>query len=261
MSEPDGPIVSPDWVATRHEDLTIVDVRDPWEYDGIGHIPGAVNIPFDTYRSTDPTDEGHLPGPDRFAEVLGEAGIDSTDTIVAYDDEHGVFAARFVVTALLYGHDQVYLLDGDYSAWSRSHETTTEPTHVTPTTYDATIPPDRPLVDADAVLAAVTDPDTVLVDTRTVEEFHEGHIEGAVNFDWRELVDPNTRGFKPPDELERILASYGVTLDKRIILYCNTARRISHTYLALRHIGFENVGFYEGSLTDWNERRLPLTQD
>ena len=37
------------------------------------------------------------------------------------------------------------------------------------------------------------------------------------------------------------------------MLYCNTARRISHTYVVLRHLGYGDVAFYEGSLTEWEE--------
>jgi thiosulfate/3-mercaptopyruvate sulfurtransferase len=43
-----------------------------------------------------------------------------------------------------------------------------------------------------------------------------------------------------------------------VVLYCNTARRISHTYLVLRHLGYERVDFFEGSLAEWRERDLPL---
>lgn len=261
MAESDDPIVSADWVADHLDALTIVDVRDPWEYEEIGHIPGAINIPFDSFRGDSDADEGHLPGPEQFGTVLSTAGITPTDTLVAYDDEHGVFAARFVVTARLYGHTSAYLLDGDYSAWSRQYDTTTDATPVTPSTYDIEIPPDRPLVDAQTVLDAVSAPNAVLVDTRTEEEFNTGHIEGAVNFDWRELVDPTTRGFKPREDLKNLLATYGITPDKRVVLYCNTARRISHTYLALLHLGYPRVEFYEGSLTDWKECNLPLVQE
>jgi thiosulfate/3-mercaptopyruvate sulfurtransferase len=35
------------------------------------------------------------------------------------------------------------------------------------------------------------------------------------------------------------------------VLYCNTARRISHTYTVLRHLGYDDLAFYEGSLTEW----------
>jgi len=161
----------------------------------------------------------------------------------------------------MYGHEGVHLLDGDYSAWSRDHPVTADAAAVEPAAYRARVPEDRPLVDAVAVEAAMEDPDAVLVDTRTNEEYEAGHIEGAVQLDWRGLVDPETRGLKPREALLDLLADHGIVPEKRIVLYCNTARRISHTYLALRHAGFPDVDFYEGSLTDWQERGLKLVSE
>jgi thiosulfate/3-mercaptopyruvate sulfurtransferase len=251
-------VVSIDWLADHLDEVRVVDVRDAWEFDGIGHVPEAVNVPFDRFRSSE-GDEGMLPGADRWTTLMEEAGIESDDRVVAYDDEHGVFAARFLVTALLYGHEDVYLLNGDFSAWSREHETTTEPVSVTPSTYEVREPAASPLVDFETVRDAV-DADVVIVDTREAWEYEEGHLPGAVQLDWRELVDPETRRLKPDDELDALLADRGITPDRRIILYCNTARRISHTYVALTHLGYERVDFYEGSLTEWKERGGPLVE-
>ena len=171
----------------------------------------------------------------------------------AYDDEHGVFAARFLVTALLYGHENLHLLNGDFSAWNQSHETTSETPAVEPSTYEVREPTASPLVDFETVRDAL-DTDAVIVDTREAWEYEEGHLPGAVQLDWRELVDAETRGLKPDDELEALLTEREVTPDRRIVLYCNTARRISHTYVVLKHLGYETVDFYEGSLTEWRER-------
>ncbi|MWV41787.1 sulfurtransferase [Natrialba sp. INN-245] len=247
-------VVSPDWLASRLEEPTVrpVDVRDPWEYEGIGHVPGAINVPFDSYRDESDVDRGALPGSDAFAGLLSDAGIEPTDTIVAYDDTHGVFAARFVLTALEYGHDDVRLLDGDYSAWNREYETTTAEPEFEPTEYEPAPlePDDSPLVDLEAVEDAL-DRDALFVDTREAHEFEEARLPGAVRFDWREVVDDETRRLQPEDDLEDLLAEYGITPDREIVLYCNTARRISHTYVVLRALGYENVAFYEGSLTEW----------
>jgi len=251
-------VVSIDWLADHLDEVRVVDVRDAWEFDGIGHVPGAVNVPFDRFRSSE-GDEGMLPGTDRWTSLMAEAGIDADDHIVAYDDEHGVFAARFLVTALLYGHENLHLLNGDFSAWSREHETTTETASVEPSTYEVREPAASPLVDFETVRDAV-DADAVIVDTREAWEYEEGHLPGAVQLDWRELVDPETRGLKPDDELDALLADRGITPDRRIVLYCNTARRISHTYVALTHLGYETVDFYEGSLTEWKERGGPLVE-
>ena len=272
MSQDTPVVASLDWLDDHLDDPTVrvVDVRDAWEYDSIGHVPGAVSIPFDAFRrggdGTDAagggeetaTDEGMLPGVERFGALLGEAGISREDTLVAYDDEHGVFAARFVVTALMYGHEDVHLLGGDYSAWSRDHAVTTEAPGFERVDYAALVPDDRPLVDASAVEAAVDDPHAVVVDTRTRAEYDEGHIAGAVQLDWRALVDPESRGLLPREELLNVLADHGIVPENRVVLYCNTARRISHTYVALRWVGFPEVDFYEGSLTDWTERGREL---
>jgi thiosulfate/3-mercaptopyruvate sulfurtransferase len=193
-----------------------------------------------------------LPGADAFAGLMGEAGITREDDVVAYDDHHGVFAARLLVTAELYGHasEKLHLLDGDFSSWRQTHETSSESPDVESATYEAVTPDESPLVGVDEVAAAVGS-DAVIVDTREDWEYEEGHIPGAVRLDWRELVDDETRGLKPRTEMEAILDERGIAPDRRIVLYCNTARRISHTYTVLRHLGYPDLAFYEGSLTEW----------
>ncbi|ELZ95262.1 thiosulfate sulfurtransferase [Haloferax mucosum ATCC BAA-1512] len=255
-------VVSAAWLADRLGGVRVVDVRDGWEFDGIGHLPGAASIPFDEFRSAD-GDVGMLPGRDVWERLLSNAGVAVDDHVVAYDDTHGVFAARFLVTALLYGHDpeKLHLLDGDFSAWNRERETTSDASDVVETTYEVSAPESTPLVDFETVEAALDDPEAVIVDTRDPEEFAAGHLPGAANLDWRELVDDETRGLKPRDELDAILNDVGVASDRRIILYCNTARRISHTYVVLSHLGYETVEFYEGSLTEWNARDGALVEE
>jgi thiosulfate/3-mercaptopyruvate sulfurtransferase len=98
----------------------------------------------------------------------------------------------------------------------------------------------------------------VIVDTREQWEFEEGHIPGAVRLDWRRLVDDETRGLRDREELEQILSNRGITPERRVVLYCNTARRISHTYVVLRHLGYEDLAFYEGSLTQWKAMGRPI---
>ncbi|RRJ30360.1 sulfurtransferase [Halocatena pleomorpha] len=267
-------LVKPEWVAARLDGerstgaetgnaegaLRIVDVRDAWEFDGIGHLPGAVNVPFDSFRSEDAGETGMLPGADVFSSLLSEVGIEATDQIVAYDDMHGVFAARFLVTCELYGHprDRLQLLNGDYSAWSRQHSVSNDEPNPTPTEYEGTFVESGPLVGLETVEQAMDDSEAVLVDTREQSEFEAGHIPGSVRLDWMELVDETERGVQPESELRSTLQTRGITPDQSIVLYCNTARRISHTYTVLRHLGYEQLAFYEGSLTEWKREGGPL---
>ncbi|MFC6837046.1 sulfurtransferase [Halomarina ordinaria] len=258
-------LVDPEWVAERldEEGVRVVDVREAWEYDGIGHLPGAVSVPFDAFRSADEGEAGMLPGAAAFADLMGEAGVRREDHVVAYDDTHGVFAARLLVTCELYGHprEKLHLLNGDYSAWSREQEVSREAPEVAEANYDAAFVEDGPLVGIDVVAAAIDDPDAVIVDTREEGEFDAGHIPSAVRLDWLELVDEASRGLKSDDELRALLEERGVVPEKRVVLYCNTARRISHTYVALRHLGYEDLAFYEGSLTEWEREGRDLVTE
>ena len=255
-------VVSPAWLDDHP--TQIIDVREEWEYSGIGHIPSAVNIPFDRFRADEHAaeqgdGEGMLPGEDVFAALFGEAGISREDHVVVYDDHHGVFAARALVTALLYGHppEKLHLLDGDFSAWQQQRQVSSETPTVESVEYVIERPAETPLVDAETVAAAIDEEDTVIVDTREAWEYDEGHIPGAVRLDWRELVNDETRELKPREDIEAILDAQGIVPEKRILLYCNTARRISHTYTVLSHLGYEGVGFYEGSLTEWEAEGRP----
>ena len=246
-------VVPAGWLADRLGDAHVVDVRDAWEYDGIGHVPGAVNVPFDRFRSESVGEAGMLPGADHFAGLMSGAGVGSDDDVVAYDDTHGVFAARLLVTAELYGHDpdRLHLLDGDFSSWKLEHPTGDETQDPPRAEYEAAFQRDGPPVELEVVEAAMDDTDTVLVDTRQDWEFEEGHIPGSVRLDWRDLVDDETRGLLPEPGLRGLLEDAGITPDKRVLLYCNTARRISHTYTVLRHLEYPDLAFYEGSLTEW----------
>ena len=251
-------LVDPAWVADRSEEpsVRLVDVREAWEYDAMGHLPGAISIPFARYRDDDSPDPGTLPGANAFADLLGEAGIGPEDTIVAYDDTHGVFAARFVLTALVYGHDDAHLLNGDFSAWRREYEITDAAPDTEPVEYEPLgIVADAPIVDREAVETAIEGGETTLIDTREQWEYEEGHLPEAIRLDWMELVDEETRGVKSGSEIESLLADRGIDTDRerRIILYCNTSRRLSHTFVVLRSLGFENVAVYEGSMTEWTD--------
>jgi thiosulfate/3-mercaptopyruvate sulfurtransferase len=107
------------------------------------------------------------------------------------------------------------------------------------------------LIDRAGIERAVDDASVAIVDTREQWEYEEGHVPGAVRLDWRELVDSDARTVRPESELRALLEERGVVPDRRIVLYCNTARRISHTYTVLRALEYADVAFYEGSLTEW----------
>lgn len=247
-----------EWLSTYSQEVTIVDVRDEWAYDE-QHIPGAINIPFDTFRN--PTEEmpGKLPTADEFSRLLSDAGISPSDQLLAYDDEFGVYASRFLVTAELFGHDvdKLFLLDGGYTAWQRNRSTSKDTPAVTAQEYPCEFINESSLIDAPTLEAAL-DTETVIVDTRDPIEYDTVHISGAINLQWRALIDDDLQQLHSDAECRRLLEDHGIDFDRPVCLYCNTARRLSFVYAVLRELGHDDVAFYEDGIAAWADHGGPV---
>lgn len=104
--------------------FAIVDARNPEFYDGtrgggqrgqtkkFGHIPGAVNAPFDQFASED----GHLKSNDEIKAIFDKAGVKPGDTIVGYC-HIGQQATAMLFAARTVGHN-VLLYDGSFEDWN-----------------------------------------------------------------------------------------------------------------------------------------------
>ncbi len=129
------PVVGAAWLQDHRDDIVVADVR--WYLDGRsgrdayagGHLPGAVFVDLDAVLAGPATRAGGrhpLPDPEVFARGMAGLGIGDGDTVVAYDDDGGVMAARLVWMLRATGHDAA-LLDGGIAAWDGLLETETPP--------------------------------------------------------------------------------------------------------------------------------------
>lgn len=84
------------------------------------------------------------------------------------------------------------------------------------------------------VAEARKDPDAVVLDVRTREEFAQGHIEGAINI--------------PLDEIERAVPLYG---NKHLYVHCASGARSKEAVAQLKAAGVENVENI-GGIMSWN---------
>ena len=93
----------------------------------------------------------------------------------------------------------------------------------------------------------IEEPDVVLLDVRTPEEFKEGHIEGAVN------IDQGQGDFiaKAKDLLPA---------NKTIAIYCRSGRRSANAADKLASEGFKCVNL-KGGIIAWKEANMPVVTD
>ncbi len=269
MSEYANPVtlVSTDW-ADEHKNgpnVVLVEVDVDTAAYGEGHIPGAVGWNWQTQLCD--TIRRDIISKEALEKLLGESGIGNDTTIVLYGDNNNWFAAWALWQLKLYGHEDVRIMNGGRKKWlAEGRKVTTEVPSPTPTTYtvsgfDETYRAYRRQIE-DAVMTG----SAALVDVRSPDEYtgkilappglpetcqRGGHLPGAESIPWA-LACNEDGTFKPPEALQELYSSKGVTPERDVIVYCRIGERSSHTWFVLKYLlGYPNVSNYDGSWTEW----------
>lgn len=252
---------------TGQESLVIIDLSKPENYNKF-HIPAARQLNYnDIVREQKPV-MGLVPDQDQLLNCLSQLGISNDTHVVAYDDEGGGKAARFLWTLDLLNHKHYSLLNGGIFSWANEDfPLSADPVTYSSLDYQGTLT-DNALATKSYILNNLQSENTVLLDTRTPEEFQGikkyaergGHIPGAVNLDWVEAMDKDRNlRLKSKEILLDMLAALKITEDKQVITYCQTHHRSSHTYFVLKYLGFKQIKGYAGAWSEWgNDPSTPI---
>lgn len=89
-------------------------------------------------------------------------------------------------------------------------------------------------------------PNFVILDVRTPEEFANEHIENAVNLDYR------SKTFN--DDLNKL------DKNKTYLIYCRSGRRSGISLVIMKELGFIEVYNMLGGITQWQAEGLPTTK-
>jgi len=251
----------------KSDDVLIIDLSSPATYVQY-HIPGAVFLNYEWLVRIEQPRMGLLPTEEQLNNVLTSLGLTKDTHIVVYDDEGGGRACRFLWTLDVVGHKNYSLLNGGLQAWANhGNEVSSEITYPTPMPYQAEMK-FEPVATRQYILDHLSDDKVMLFDNRSQAEFNGskvfaqrgGHIPGAINMNWTNVMDmEHDRKLKPEDELREMLESQGITPDKTIVMYCQAHHRSAHTYIVLKSLGYENIKGYPGAWSDWgNEPNTPI---
>ena len=271
MSETSPKLVSPSWLLERLDDpaITVLEISSDPEAKSYlkGHIPGAI---FSFWKDLlwHETDREFVSSSE-LSSRLGEIGVSTDSTLVICGDpvQYGTYALWVMTMA---GVKDVRILDGSRTRWiNDGNPLETEGISREPINNGSLDPSIATRIGHDEVLQKINNPDTVLLDVRSPEEYRgervsppggfdhgaerKGRIPGAVHLFFRELLNDDDT-FISKEKLERKFSEVGVkkSSEKDIVSYCRLSHRATLSWFAMSEIlGIEKAQIYDGSWTEW----------
>ncbi|HBS28356.1 MAG TPA: hypothetical protein DEB06_02645 [Phycisphaerales bacterium] len=265
---------------TLHEELrsgsiVLIDVRSASKY-AQGHIPGAINIPAEAWRTPD-TKPGEgvgslihrlpsgLPDVGYYERLLGAAGVERGHDVVVYGNFAGKADGTIPVVILRWlGAARVRFLDGvGAEEWVKTGQSLTPTPTVRPPAAFVAQPQPGVVWTLTDVLGHLGESEVVFLDCRTEGEFQgtdlrgnkrAGRIPGAVWLDSQTLLDEYSKKTIPKDRVLELLAERGVTPEKTVVIYCQTGTRCSLPFIQLQDLGFNKVALYDESWLEYGNR-------
>jgi thiosulfate/3-mercaptopyruvate sulfurtransferase len=231
--------------------VVLVDAQKSSSY-AVEHVEGAVNIERADIVKSDPV-VNMLADKEMIEEVFGSRGIGNDTTVIIYDDNNNMDASRLWWTLMVYGHENVKVVSGGLTEMKRAgFSITTKVPPAIPTVFTANTKNTDMIATTDEVLAQVDDPDknTVLIDTRTQEEFNAGTIPSSVHINY--INNNYSDGtYRKIQDIRIIYKEAGIEPTDTVIMYCKTSIRGAQTYLALYNAGYRNLKLYDGAWLEW----------
>lgn len=243
---------------------------------GLGHIPGAVCLDWEIDLTDLKTRD--IVSPTEFEKLAERCGISNDTTVVLYGDQSNMMACFAYWVFKIHGHDNLRILDGGRAKWTTDRlPLVTETQRTSAGTYTARNREKELRARREDVFDHIGKPGMretrvrvpagrALVDDRSPDEFdgvlkerggyperylRGGHIPGAVNLPWVELVNPDGT-FRRVEELDRVLTAKKLAPDLDVIVYTRIGERACLTWFVLHELmGFKRVRTYDGSWTEW----------
>lgn len=237
-----------------------VDARAEFEKQ---HIPGAVFFDIDEIADSDSDLPHMLPSPEKFSSKVRKLGLGDGSRIVVYD-QRGLFSAPRVWWMFrAFGHSDVAVLDGGLPKWLAESRPTENGAAQRQDERHFTARLDHTQVrDRRHLVRNLERQKEQVLDARAANRFagevpeprpelRAGHIPGSLNLPFTDLIDPETKTLKSPEELARIFRERGVDPKKPVVTSCGSGVTAAVLSLALYITGHRDVALYDGSWTDW----------
>lgn len=257
-------LVTPQWLNEHKNDpkLVILQVSFLQVAYEREHIAGARFLWPSWLAPNSPQSSYNAPDPKEAERVLQELGISNDSHVVVYHviNEVSPTARMFLTLEQLGLYGQVSYLNGGLEAWKKGGFSVTKDLPPPAVKGKYKVKSDKTLlVNKEYVLKTLESPSNVVVDARAKNIYdceptgylRNGHIKGAKNIYFIEMVDQSTNMFKPADSLQTYFTPVIPNKKSEVVTYCFIGQTASVVYMAGRILGYD-MKLYDGSMQEWS---------
>jgi thiosulfate/3-mercaptopyruvate sulfurtransferase len=264
-------LVTVDWLGDHLNDpsLVLLQIGENKDYDK-GHIPGAQFLDYESIS----TSHGQglmleLPPVEQLVSVFERLGVSNRSRIILYFGTNWVTPTTRVYWTLDYLGigDRTSILNGGLVAWQATHHPVSNEVKQ-PARGSITPAPRKEIVaDAEWVSSHLNRPTVTMIDARTHEFYNgsqsdgnprSGHIPGATNISYLDVIDQDNNKFKSADALRELFRAAGLKPGNLMVSYCHIGQRATVLYFTAKMLGYD-AKMYDGSWEDWSHRKdLPI---
>ncbi|MDW3191380.1 MAG: sulfurtransferase [Cytophagales bacterium] len=271
------PLVSVDWLnQNQHNpDLILLDASLPGTVEGKSADTGQATIPgarfFDLKKKFSDLNApfpNTIPSPTQFEKECRDLGVNNHSTIIVFDNMGIYSSPRVWWLFKTMRHQKVFVLDGGLPEWIKAGLSTTT-THAISETSGDLIANYRSefLKTFEDVVNNCEHPHFKLIDARSAGRFSgeqseprkhlkSGHIPGSVNLPFGEVLENGK--FKSKEDLDAIFQNL-VGNEQNLAFSCGSGLTACIILLAAHLTGRESKLLYDGSWTEWAERKRLIT--
>ena len=258
-------MVSTSWLASHWKDsnVVILAIGAKADYDA-GHIPSSQYLEYTEVAVKGENGlSAELPPMGKLGEVFAKYGVSNDSRVVIYRLKDTLTqAARVLVTLDAMGLGKnTSMLDGNLATWTgEGRPATTEVPVVKAGKLEPCAQSDV-ITDLEFVKSNLHQSGVRILDARAPGIWSgadarpgmpAGHIQGAGNVYFNDLVDDASGKFKSADEMQQRFRAAGVKAGDRVVTYCFIGQQASALYFASRYLGYD-TRLYDGSWEEWTK--------
>lgn len=254
--------VSTEWVASilNNRNYKIIDLRLKENYEE-AHIPGSVHIDSSVFIRKNEDGFNILPNINDVANSLQEKGVNKENTIIFIDDVFNLNCSLATWSLHYFNFTNVKLIDGALAKWENENLPMGTNIHeIERGDFDLGCCNEEILINSDEILISLKTGNSTYVDNRSIYAIKMdkmgGNIPNSLHYWWMDMFEelPDYFILKSCSNIEQALISIGITKEKDIVVYCESAPQSALVYLILKEMGYSKVKLYLAGFDEWSVR-------